>query len=172
MASPPVARRARARGVAVRAAAFVALVPALAGCGLFGDDDPAESTSVFDVGPGTCLKGPTTVEADLTEVDAVPCEESHTQEAYAVTEYVPPAGAAATGGEDVYPGEEALTDYADRACAEEFESYVGVSYLDSELFFTYLLPSPQSWEEGDRDVLCVATDAGRPLEGSVKGSKS
>lgn len=165
MTSTPTTRSGR---VAVPAAVLLALAATLTGCGLFDDDDPAEPTSVFDVGPGTCLKGPTVVEADLTEVDAVPCEESHTQEAYAVAEYVAPIGADG----DAYPGEEALTDFADRACAEEFEAYVGVSYLDSELFFTYLLPSPQSWEEGDRDVLCVATDAGRPLEGSVKGSES
>ena len=50
-------------------------------------------------------------------------------------------------------------------------TYVGIDYLDSDLFFTYLVPSPRSWEQDDRQVLCMITTAGEPLRGSVKDSK-
>ena len=147
------------------AAAGLLLVLTTSGCSLFGDDEEAD-TSVFSVEPGTCLVAPAEVEVNITEVDAVPCDQEHTQEAYALVDYVSPDGE----GADEFPGEEALTAFADGACAEEFEGYVGVSYLDSSLFFTYLLPSARSWEEDDREVLCLVTSAGRPLTASVKGT--
>jgi hypothetical protein len=80
---------------------------------------------------------------------------------------------APSGGNDaVYPGPEALASFANGACAQAFQPYVGVSYLDSSLFFTYLLPSARSWEsDDDRTVLCFTTTTGKPLVVSVKGSK-
>ena len=44
-------------------------------------------------------------------------------------------------------------------------------YLDSALFYTYLLPSARSWEDDDRSIICFVTSAGEPLQGSAKGSK-
>ena len=65
-----------------------------------------------------------------------------------------------------------LPDAAEGACAQRFQSYVGVAYQDSSLFFTYLLPSARSWEQGDdRTVLCLVTTTGQKLTASVKGSK-
>lgn len=155
----PLARRR------VAAAGALLLLASTSACS--GDDDDNGDTSVFEVTAGTCLAGPDKVEANITEVDPVPCDQEHTQEAYALVDFVPPDDAAA----DQYPGEDALTTFADGACAEEFESYVGVSYLDSSLFFTYLLPSARSWEDNDRKVLCLVTSAGRPLTSTAKGSK-
>ena len=50
---------------------------------------------------------------------------------------------------------------------------MGVDYRDSELFFTYLLPSPRSWEQDeDRTTLCfVTTTDGAQLTQSVEGTK-
>ena len=65
-----------------------------------------------------------------------------------------------------------LSAFAQGACAQHFTGYVGVDYLDSSLFFTYLLPSARSWEsDDDRDVICFVTTTGGTLTGSVKGSK-
>ncbi len=47
-----------------------------------------------------------------------------------------------------------------------------MNYLDSKLFYTYLLPSARSWNDGkDRKVVCIVTTTGDQLQGSIKGSK-
>jgi hypothetical protein len=71
-----------------------------------------------------------------------------------------------------YPGEDVLTTFAQGSCAQKYGQYVGVSYLDSALFFTFLLPSARSWEQAqDRNVLCFVTTTGGKLKASVKNSK-
>jgi hypothetical protein len=159
------------------------------GCGLFGgDDDEAEDVSVFSVDVGDCFKAPSDVEAQISDLQRVSCKTPHDRELYAREAYVP-AGSSPTAGASAgasaspsaeasapadssgYPGDEALTAYAEATCAQSFADYVGVDYLDSSLFFTYLVPSPRSWEDDDRSVLCFVGAAGTPLEGSVKGTK-
>ena len=153
-----------------------ALGPCLAvllatGCSVFGDDDgPGEDVSAFELEAGDCVVPPEEVAAELAELRVVPCETEHTQETYAVVEY--------TGGTEEsralnapYPGDAALKTFADGACAQEYEGYVGVTYPDSAYFFTYLLPSPRSWQADDRSVVCLVTTTGETLTRSVKGSE-
>ena len=154
------------RCATVLAAALV--VPLLGGCSLFGDDDEAAGVSVFSIKPGQCFEGQTEVKAQQSELPEVECAEDHAQESYAVIEYQADSGDQAG---DTYPGDDALAKFANGACAGEYGKYVGVDYLDSELFYTYLLPSARSWEDDDRSVICFVTSAGEPLQGSVKGSK-
>jgi hypothetical protein len=121
-----------------------------------------KDVSVFDLKPGSCVSPPTEVKAEIPSVRVVPCNEPHTQEAYALANY--------TQG-DTYPGDKALRQFADGACAEKYEGYVGVPYTDSTLFFTYLLPSARGWNDGkDRSVVCLVTTTGEKLTASVKGS--
>jgi hypothetical protein len=156
----------RARFPARGAAAVLLTLPALlGGCGLFGSDDEADARSVFEVEPGMCFETPQEVEAQVDDLAEVSCDQPHGQEAYAVVTFTPDEDS------DAFPGEEALQAFADGHCAEEFRGYVGIDYLDSALFFTYLVPSPRSWEQDDRQVLCMITTAGEPLRGSVKDSK-
>jgi len=146
------------------------VLPVLAGlllAGCSGDDD-ADATSVFSAKPGQCFLAPAEVEAQVSDLERVDCSEEHDHEAYAV---VPYRAAGEEEASEEFPGDEVLTNFAEGACAQEFGAYVGVDYLDSELFFTYLLPSPRSWQEDDRSVLCLVTAAGGGLEGSVKGTE-
>jgi hypothetical protein len=144
------------------------LVPALGACSLFGgDDDEGESVSVFKVEPGQCFERQTEVKAQISELTAVDCDKDHAQESYAIVPYKAIDGAAP----DIYPGDDALTRFAEGACAGAYRDYVGVDYLDSKLFYTYLLPSARSWDDDDRSVVCFVTTTGEPLQGSVKGSK-
>lgn len=142
----------------------LALGPTVQGCALF---DGGGEGNVFDATPGQCFMAPAEVTAQISELDRVTCSQEHDQEVYAVVGYTSPDGEES----DTFPGDAALTSFADGACAEQFTRYVGVEYLDSSLFFTYLLPSPRSWQEKDRAVVCLAMDSGRVLTGSVKGSK-
>ena len=162
-------RRTTLRSGVVLTTALGAAV-ALAGCGLFGsrNDDGTTSVSVFDVKPGQCFTAPQKVQAELSDLSRIDCTAPHTQEAYAVTTY------ANVDGSDpaVYPGNDLLGKFAQGRCAQAFGTYVGVDYLDSKLFFTYLVPSARGWEQDkDRAVLCFVTTTGAQLTATVKGTK-
>ncbi len=151
-----------------RVAAALAATAALAsGCGLFGGDDETDATPVYDIEPGQCFLGPDEVKAQIKDLEEVACDEAHDREAYAVVTYEAPEGKSS----DQFPGDEELTRFAQGACAAEFKTYVGVDYADSQYFFTYLLPSPRSWEDDDREVLCLVIGTGEPLSTSVKDSR-
>ncbi len=151
----------------------------LSGCGwisgLFGKDDATKQTdsSVFTIAPGQCFNPPAVPIAEIANLAQIPCDQPHVQEAYAVTNYLPPGAGTTTSSPLSFPGTAALTTFADGTCAEAFTAYVGVSYLDSSLFFTYLLPSARSWGEqgNDRQIVCFITTTGERLTASVAGSK-
>lgn len=155
------------------------LVAALGGCSWFGSNTktPSVSVSVFSIEPGQCFNVPPDVKDQLSSVSRVPCSTPHTEEAYATVTYAPPgadssSAASASAGGGPYPGAQALTTFADGACAAQFGKYVGKTYLDSSLFFTYLLPSARSWQEDhDETVICFVTQAGGTRTGSAKNSK-
>jgi hypothetical protein len=128
--------------------------------------DDGSGTSVMDVEVGQCFLAQGDVKAQISDIEQVKCSQKHAQEAYATPSYQATADDTTS---DAYPGDEALDQFAEGACAQDFGPYVGVDYLDSSLFFTYLAPSARSWQDGDRTVLCFVTSAGRSLVGSVKG---
>ena len=160
-------RRSRAALACVLAAAAL-----LTGCSsLDGDTD---STSVFDLQPGVCVLAPEHEEVgvELSEVRTVPCEEPHELEVFALVDFPEQAGTGGTQAGSTFPGDAPLKDFADGACAEQFATYVGIDYRDSELFFTYLVPSARSWQaENDRTVLCLITTTGEALTQSVAGTR-
>lgn len=151
------------------------LAPALltlalaAGCSVF---DGTDDVSVFDLSAGDCALAPEDVTVEISEVAVVPCDEPHQLEAYAMADYPERTGQAqASAAGSSFPGDAALKDFADGACAEAFTDYVGVDYRDSELWFTYLVPSARSWQaEDDRTVLCFVTTTGEELTQSVAGT--
>jgi hypothetical protein len=145
------------------------LVSALTGCSVLHRSKPTgASVSVFSVKPGQCFQTPTTVKTQLSSLTRTLCNRPHTQESYAVVTFQAADGSTPSA----YPGEDLLTTFAQGACGQRFGSYVGVSYLDSKLFFTYLLPSARSWQEADdHNVICFVTTTGGTLTSSVKNSK-
>lgn len=124
--------------------------------------------NVFDLEVGDCLNPDEGTEGEVTEIEAVPCSEPHTQEVFALPEYEAPEGQS----DDLYPGEGEIRKFADAACLDAFERYTGADYLDSDLFFSYLHPSLDSWNEGDdRTVVCVIVATGEPTTGSVRAGE-
>jgi len=96
----------------------------------------------------------------------VGCDGPHDREAYFLTEY--PAD-----DEDPAPAEETLRRWAERACLDEFESFVGLEYVLSKLEIGAIVPSFETWtDEGDRNVICFvfADEDGRRLRTSVADS--
>ena len=157
---------------ATRLLVVAPVVLALGGCHFLwwgGDDAKGKAVSVFDLTAGDCTLTPTDVTVEITKIDRVACSVPHQQEVYAAVPYVD-----ATTGDapDAFPGNDALTAFADGTCAEAYTTYVGVDYRDSRLYFTYLLPSARGWEQdGDRQVVCFVTTTGDVLTQSVKNTK-
>jgi hypothetical protein len=110
------------------------------------------------------------VEAELSSLNQVGCSEPHALESYAKVPYEPPQG---QDEGDAYPGNQLLRSFAQGACAQEFADYVGVDYRDSDLFFTFLLPSARGWEQAsDRSVWCFVTSPAAPLTQSARNAKA
>jgi hypothetical protein len=124
------------------------------------DDDDELLIDLTDGAIGTCLDFGDSIETEVTELPTVPCREPHTHEIYAI----------AFSDAATYPGLEALEADAQAKCLAEFEDYVGVSAFDSELFFSWLVPTLDSWDrEDDRQIICViGEENGAPLVGTVR----
>ncbi len=61
-----------------------------------------------------------------------------------------------------------MSQTAEEECAgQAFTDYVGVPYQESEFEVTFLLPSADTWADGDREIACVVTST---EPGSVRGS--
>jgi hypothetical protein len=120
--------------------------------------------SVFDLRPGDCLDPGDKAVGEIDTIQAVPCAEPHTQEVFAVPDYPADKG-------EAYPGEAEIQKFADASCLEAFGEYTGTDYLDSNLFFSYLHPSVDSWNsKDDRKVVCVIVAKGDEMKGSVRAS--
>lgn len=145
-------------------AAMVLLVGACS-----GGDDGIDGEPVIEVGadgPGTCLDVPLDQGPEIDKLPVRDCGEQHTHEIYSVP---------VLGDEEfpVYPGFDQLESFAQAACLRDFEDYVGISAFDSDLFYSWIVPTLNSWEaEDDREVICVAgNNNGAPLVGTIRNSQ-
>ena len=83
-------------------------------------------------------------ENDVSDLDVVPCTESHDGEVTGVYQ--------AVGGS--YPGEDAITDEAERRCADFApDNLTSTSRDDLSIYFIY--PRSANWAVGDREVQCL-----------------
>jgi Septum formation len=148
------------------------LVTALLVLGAACDDDEADPTQARDLpvlqvqdraeGP-VCMLVDEDFPPEVEKLPVIGCEESHTHEIYARVEY---------DDKSVYPGVEELGTFAEVACLEQFEPFVGTSAFDSTLSYSWLVPTLGSWnDEDDREVLCVLSARdGAALVGSVQST--
>ena len=156
----------RSRLIAAVALTSAAALGACSGGGIDRDSKgritEAGELSVYDLHAGDCLNPPDRVKDELLKVGVVPCSALHTQEVVALREI----------DASDYPGDDAVRQEAEKLCVQPFAEYIGVDYVDSSLFLTYLLPSLRSWEDGDKDVTCIAQviDA-KGIEGTLQGSQ-
>lgn len=133
------------------AAAAGGIVLAAAGCELLVSD-------ALRLEVGDCLADEDL--APLVErVETVPCDEPHNYEVYASIEL--------PDGE--FPGTAAIETEA-QACEEEFEIFVGVPYVESELHALPLTPTEESWELDDREILCLIHEEDTETAGTLEGA--
>lgn len=140
----------RRAATAVLAAGALALLSACSG------------TSVLSLEVGQCITD-TAQEGQVSSVPVVECTEPHNGEIYALPQLP----------EGDFPGDQAVKDQGDQLCAgQPFQDYVGVPYQQSEIYYTKLLPSAETWADGDREIVCIlANQDGSPLSpGSLRGA--
>lgn len=117
-------------------------------------EDP---TSVFALEVGQCIDS----EADSGEVGSVPvveCDQPHQGEIYALPQL--PDGD--------FPGAEEIEETAKEECGgSAYTEYVGLPYQESEFEVSFLLPTEQTWGDGDREIACIVQNE---EPGSVRGS--
>jgi hypothetical protein len=119
--------------------------------------------SVFNLQVGDCLNDSDleSTEGVVSDSLGVPCTESHQLEVFAerlitdLTDY----------------SETAINEEAESFCLTAFDSYIGIDYQSSSLDFTYLVPTIESWENGDNEITCIAVaPQGQTLNQSVRNS--
>lgn len=117
----------------------------------------------FDVPPEVGAVG--TDDAELLEVEVMPCEESHDHEVISAFDHE-----AATGVP--YPGIDELTTNAEDHCIADFETWVGLSFEDSSLDLLMIGPTAEGWSLDDRTLLCITGRIdGQKLDRSVRASR-
>ena len=145
--------------------AVILVAVAIAGCGSDGDPGTGESAEsgdvdVFDLDIGDCLAD----FQDATELDTIeasPCSEPHSDEIFA-------SGSIPDGA---FPGMDIVEATAQKLCIAQFDEFVGKSYEDSVLDVGFLTPTEQSWNDGDRAVLCTVYDPAEEISGSLRGAQ-
>lgn len=87
-------------------------------------------------------------ESQLT-MPVVSCQQSHSGEVYFARTAWPASQSS---------WQAAVVDQAYNICDKEFQSYVGVKYLDSYLRHEVISPGPAQWDAGYRKLVCIAYD--------------
>lgn len=118
------------------------------------------SNNVFDLEIGQCFDDPDSFD-EVANVAIVDCAEPHDNEVYYLFDLA--------GGD--FPGDAGLGDSAVDGCLDQFDGYVGVDYASSVLDIRYLIPTAETWRDGDREVVCILyqLDNGE-LTGSMRGA--
>jgi hypothetical protein len=129
-----------------------------------GEIVATSTISVYDLEVGDCGDWPEDSDAYLT-VTVHPCDTPHDFEVYLV-------GDMPDGPNAVWPGENAVVDFSDEACLAAFQGFVGISWEASpDLTYSYLYPSEDSWDTGDREILCTISSVdGTRMTGTREGS--
>ncbi|HET9770876.1 MAG TPA: septum formation family protein, partial [Acidimicrobiia bacterium] len=137
------------RGVLLTGIAVVGLLGA--GCD-DGSTDRAGASTLFDLETGQCFDSAATTvgrTVEIEDVTSVPCTGANDGEVFAVVTH--PAG-----GDDPYPGDDSVADFAAAECLEQFPAYTGGGYDDSDLEVATVRPDANSWaDRDDREVACV-----------------
>lgn len=147
--------------VPLAAAALAAAALCLSGCVLGTGAPPSATpaptsttTPLTSVEAGECFD-PATPDA----VTLVDCAGRHRYEVFA-TLLVPDAE---------YPAG-TLKDSSVARCQDAFADFIGVEFAASRIRLRVVMPSEDTWDEGDREVLCIVGDPSGSTTGTLANS--
>jgi hypothetical protein len=139
----------------MRTLAIIAIATAgltLSGCSMFnrafGSSDDVDTIDYVDLKVGDCLRD--FDNDDPSSIPSVSCSKMHDSEVYAVIPL----------GDGKYPGDLKIFRDAKFGCIEQFDAFVGTSYIESELEYTYYGPDEFSWRDGDHAIRCAVWSLG------------
>ena len=131
---------------------FVALAVLTSACG---------QGNVFSLEVGTCFDDQDSGGGEVSDVPIVDCADPHDDEVYYLFDL--PSGD--------FPGSSSIDEQAGAGCLAAFEPYVAEPYNTSILDIGWLDPTPDSWDQGDREIVCILYDLSlAKLTGSMQGS--
>ena len=111
---------------------------------------------------GDCFELLDPDDPSITIVRAEPCADEHVYEVFFVGDM--PDGD--------YPGDAAVSAFADANCISAFEGYVGVPFEESTWFASPVGPAEADWLAGTRRVTCqLHTQEEAPVSGSARDSR-
>lgn len=131
-----------------------------------GFKEGARGGASLSLAKGECFNAPGgALTGETYDVDKVSCAREHDGEVFAVFEL---AGRS-------YPGDDAVTDTADRRCYGLRDSYAMDGWaVPDDVDVYYLTPTRGSWRMGDREITCVfgSVSEGRNLTGSLRNDET
>ena len=114
---------------------------------------------------GDCFEEPRGTEV-VEDVQHKPCGDLHDAEVIFVGENPARDGTAAISDAD-------HRDWIGANCLPAFTTYTGADLMSQEVLdLGYFVPTDESWEDGDRTVICYAVRVdGTQMTGSVKAAR-
>ena len=112
--------------------------------------------------PGSCFELSQTVASSPANgyIWVVPCTDPHDSEVFANE----------TVTNDTYPGDDSWADLATQYCSPQFSTYVGSDMNTSRLDVQYIRPTSQSWDAGNKQIVCFTVDPDGDRTSSVANS--
>jgi len=122
-------------------------------------DPDGETQDVFALAVGDCATDQS-IEGEVQEVTIIDCNQPHATEVFHL--YLIP--------DESLPDQTGIETIVQDQCLPAFESFVGLDYYSSVFEVTYLSPTPESWDAGDRELLCLIVDPAGDVTGSLAGA--
>ena len=120
-----------------------------------GGGEPGDTVDVADLEPGTCID-PTDDSTFVETAELRDCEDPHEFEVidtFTIAQDFYP--------DDAYPGGSTIVPDAYEACQPRFEAHTGEEFWESSYDLTTITPSPSTWAEGDREIVCLLINIDR-----------
>jgi hypothetical protein len=152
---PPPKKSRKGLIIGLSVAAFL-IAACVVGVAVFFIVATKDKVIATDLAVGDCL----TEIPNGSLVQMVPktdCAQPHAGEAYAVL----------TMPDGDYPGEATINEWQNR-CPAELESYSPDAMADDTIGVFVLYPTAETWKQGDRAVVCIATTEDK-RSGSLRG---
>jgi len=108
--------------------------------------DSGDTVKATAIKIGDCINTPSSDTENVASLPKIPCDQPHEGEVYAMNR-VPG---------DEFPGQTALEDIHQAQCLADLETASPNAAADPNVDVSILYPTQETWDIGDRDVVCIA----------------